>query len=74
MAQWIKNPTAALRVAWEVQVQSQDQGSGLRDPQLPQLRGRLQVELGFDPWPGNFHTLRVHKILKKKRKKLEFQL
>ena len=37
MSQWVKNPTAAAQVAVEVWVQSLAQGSGLKDPALPQL-------------------------------------
>jgi len=29
----------------------------VKDPALPQLWSRLQLRLGFDPWPGNFHML-----------------
>ena len=27
----------------------------LEDPVWPQLRHRWQMQLGSDPWPGNFH-------------------
>ena len=27
----------------------------VRDPVLLQLQQRLQLQLRFDPWPGNFH-------------------
>ena len=48
MAQWVKNLTVAacccggssLTLAW---------CGGLKDPMWPQL------QLGFNPWPGNFH-------------------
>lgn len=30
----------------------------VKDPLL-QLWCRLQLQLGFDPWPGNFHVLQV---------------
>ena len=57
VAQWVKNLTAAAQVAAEAQVQSPAQGSVLKDPALPQLRCRLQLQLGFSPWPRNFHIL-----------------
>ena len=37
MAQWVKNPIAAARVAAETQVQSPARHSGLKDPVVPQL-------------------------------------
>ena len=36
-----------------MQVQFLAQCSGLKDPVLLQLRRRLQLWLGSDPWPGN---------------------
>ena len=39
----------------------------VKDPVLLQLWQRWQLQLGFDPWPGNFHTLWVQ--LEKKKKK-----
>ena len=43
MAQWVKNLTAAARVAVEMQVQSLAQCTGFKDLALPQLRGvRIQ--------------------------------
>ena len=45
--QGVKNLTA------EVQVQSPAQGSGLKDLAL------LQLQLGFNPWPGNFNLLQL---------------
>ena len=47
------------------QVQSLAQHSGLKDPVLLQLWCRLKLWLGFDPWPGNFHVLRVYPKQKK---------
>ena len=58
MAQWVKNPTAAAQVATEAWVQYLDQHSGLKDPVLPQLLP-MQLQLGFNLWPGNFHMLWV---------------
>ena len=43
MAQWVKNPTAGAWGTIEVQVQSLDLSSGLKDPAL------LQLWLGFNP-------------------------
>ena len=53
MSQWIKNLTAAAQVIAEVQVRSLVQLSGLKDPELPQLQCESQLQLGFNPWPGN---------------------
>ena len=36
------------------------------DPALQQLWHRSQLQFGFDPWPGNFHMLRVLPPPKKK--------
>ena len=41
MTQWVKNLTTAARVTVEVQVQSLDQLSGLKDLLLPKLQCRL---------------------------------
>ena len=38
----------------------------VKDPVLPQLWCRLQLQLRINPWPGNFHVPWVQ--LKKKRK------
>ena len=46
VAQWVRNPIAAARLAAEVWVRSLAQGSGLEALALPQLW------LGFSPWPG----------------------
>ena len=48
MAPWVKNPTAAAQLAAEAWVPSLAQCRALKDPALPQL------QLGFNPWPGNF--------------------
>ena len=52
MAQWIKNPNAAVWVTVEVQVQSPAQGSGLKDQALPQWQLGLHLQLGLNPWPA----------------------
>ena len=62
MAQWVKNPTAAARVATEAQDPPPAWCSGLKDQGLPQLRLRSQVWLGSNPWPGNFHRLWVRPL------------
>ena len=59
MAWWVKNPTAAPRVSVEAWVQSLAWYSGLKDPLLLHLWCRLQLRLGFHPWPGNIHMSRV---------------
>ena len=57
MAQWVKNPTAASQAAVEMQVPLPAQHNELKDLVLLQLWS--QLGLGFDPWPGNFHMLRM---------------
>ena len=39
----------------------------VRDPALPQLQQRLQLQLGSDPWPGNSVGSRAAKKGKKER-------
>ena len=53
MAQWVKNPTTAARVAAEGQGQSLAPHSGLKDPALLRLQHRSNLWLGFNPWPRN---------------------
>ena len=53
MAQWVKTPTAAAQVAVEVWVRSLAWCSELKDPEL------LELQMGFSPWPRNFHMSRV---------------
>ena len=53
MVQWVKNQTAAAWVSAEVQVQSLTWDSELKDPVLPQLWQRSQLQLRFNPWPGD---------------------
>ena len=55
MAQWVKNPTAAVQVAVEVQVQSPNWHDGLEDPVLLSLQCKSQLQLRFNPRPRNFH-------------------
>ena len=59
MAQWVKNLTAVARVAAEVRVQSLAWCSGEKDLAALQLWRRSQLWLGFHPWPGNFHMLKM---------------
>ena len=59
MAQWVKNLTRVALVAVEVQVRSPALCSGLKDPALLQLWCRLQLQLRFTAWPGNFYMLLV---------------
>ena len=40
----------------------------VKDLVLPELWRRLQLQLGFDPWPGHFHMPRVQTKKKKKRR------
>ena len=59
MAQWVKNLTAAAWVDVEVWIQSPAGYSALKEPEVPQLHNRLQIQLISDPWPGNFHITQV---------------
>lgn len=43
-------------------------------PALPQLWCRLQLSLGFDPGPRNFHMLRVWPKKKRKKKKIKITI
>ena len=61
MAQWVRNPTALAWVASEVWVRAPAQDSGLKDQAM------LQLQLGFNPWPKNFHMPWVQPF-KKERK------
>ena len=66
MAQWVKNPTTVVQVAMEAQVRSLAWYSELKDPALPQLWCRLQLQLRLSPLPGNFHMLWQWPFKKKK--------
>ena len=57
MAQWVKNLTAAAQVTAEAQVQFPAQCRGLKDPALPQLCRRTQLQLRFNLWPGNLYAV-----------------
>ena len=52
MAWWVKDLALSLQ-------QDGFEHSGFKDLALPQLWCRWQLQLGFDPWPGNFHMLWV---------------
>ena len=39
----------------------------IKDPALPQKQRRLQMFLGFDHWPGNFHMPYPLHLPKKER-------
>ena len=62
MAQWVKDPACLCGVACSIPSSTQ----WVRDLVLPQLLHRLQLHLGFDPWPGNFPLLPVWPKMKKK--------
>ena len=68
MAPWVKILTTVVQAIASVQVRSLAWHSGLKDPALPQLWHKSQLQLRFNPWPGNFHLLQVW-LLKKKKKK-----
>ena len=57
---------AAVRVALEVWIWSLAWLSGLKDPVLPQLWSRSQLQLRFSLWPRNFQMLWVWPLKKKK--------
>ena len=41
----------------------------VKDPVLPQLWCRLELQCMFDPWPGNFHMLKMWQKRKKQKQK-----
>ena len=53
MVQWVEELTTEAQVAAEARVQSLAWCSGLKD---------LALQVGFDPWPGNFHVLQVEAL------------
>ena len=57
-------PTASTRVTAEAWVPSLAQIMGLKDVVLLQMWHRMQLQLGFNPWPGNFHMLWVRTLKK----------
>ena len=63
-AQWVNDPASLCGIAgwfnpWPAQ--------WVKDPSLLlQLWHRLQLQLGFSPWPRNFHMPQVSKKKKKK--------
>ena len=65
VAQWVKNPTAAVQVTVKVRILSPVQHSGLKDPTL------LQLWPGFNPWSGElpYATRAAIKLKKKNLKK-----
>ena len=67
MVQWVKNLTAEACITEEACVHSPAWHSGLKDPALPWPWHRSQLQLRFNPWPGNFHMLEIFNmaILKK---------
>ena len=68
--QWVKNLTATAPIAVEVRVHSPTQCSGLKDPVLIHLQHRLQLWLGFNPWPSNFCVPQVWAIKLKTKQEL----
>lgn len=69
MAPWVKNLMAVAQVAAEAQVCSLVQQNGLKSLVLLQLH-RLQLLLGFSPWPVSCICSRCGK----KKKKVIFSL
>ena len=71
MAQWTKNVTAEAQVSTEAQVLIPSLAQWvMKDPALPQLQCRSQLQLTFSPWPGNLHVLWMQLFLKKKLDKM----
>ena len=62
VVQRVKDPKVVSASAW-----AGYPGKWVKYLVLPQLWCRLKQRLGFDPWPGNFHTLQVQPKKKKKR-------
>ena len=44
------------------------------DPQPSEVSLRSQLQLRFNPWPGNFHMLQVRPLKKKKKTKKYYLL
>ena len=63
MAQWVNDPACLCEGAGSIPSPAQ----WVKDPALLQLRYKLQLWLGFSPWPGNLHVLPERP--KKKEKK-----
>lgn len=63
MVQWVKNPTAAAQVAAGARVWAPAWHCSLKDPEL------RQVQLRFNPWPGNLQMPRVRPLKKTKQNK-----
>ena len=59
VAQCLKNLTVSAQVAAEVRVGYPAQRNGLKDLALARPWYRLQLQLTFNPWPGNFHMIWV---------------
>ena len=74
MVQWVKNLTTAARVIAKMRVQSSAQSSGLKDMVLRQLWCRSQLQLGFNPWPRNFHMSQCSRRKKGRKKKRKIYL
>ena len=51
MAQWLNDAACLCGVADAIP----SLAHWVKDPALPLLQHRSQMQLGFDPWPGNFH-------------------
>ena len=69
MVQLVKNLTTVAWVTAEAQVQSLAQCSGLKDPVLPQLQCRSQLQLRFNPLAQEFPCAMCVAIKKKKKRK-----
>ena len=70
VGQWVKDPVLSLQQLGSLQTGGFDslaQRSGLKGLVLLKLWCRSQLQLGFHPWPGNFHMLWVCQTNKKKK-------
>ena len=62
VVQWVNEPTCLCGIAGSIPRPAQ----WVKDPVLPQLWQRSQMQLRFDPWPRNFHIPQVQPKKKKK--------
>ena len=65
--QSVRYLTEEAQVTVKVWVTSQVLFSEVKDLALPQLWHRFQLQLGFSPWPGNFHMPKVWQSTKLSR-------
>ena len=71
--QWVKNLTTVARVAVQAWLRSPTRRSGLKELTLRWLWYKVQLWLGFNPWPRNSYVPQVQP-LKKLVKMVSFML